>query len=334
MIAKALLSFGLLGIALGVATSTGSAIAQTSPQTTASLQSQPGASMPLVPTGTPPPSYVGAPGPGYRIQGGDQISISVAQDATLTQTTIVLDDGTIVLPLIGRIAVGWLTPESAAHAIALRLKTYVRNPAVTVTVLKEGDLNIIVLGDVKTPGKYLLRSQAHLLDAIAAAGGLNDLETANYPDARISTPNGNVMNVPLKGLMHDGDMQLDYPLEQGSVIYVPGRNAFDIQVLGAVDKPGDVEVHEGDRISMAIAKAGDSRTANSDLVNIRLTRHYVDGETKTFTVDLAEALQRGDERYDIALKPGDVVFVPESRGKDAAQNNYNLLYILSSLFRI
>ena len=272
---------------------------------------------------------------GYHIQGGDEIAIAIDDDPTLAQNITVLDDGTIDLPLVGTLDIGGLSPTQAAHAIAVRLGTYMRHPSVVVSVVKEGALEVTVLGDVKNPGKYELRSQGRLLDAIAAAGGVNDVETGQYPDVRIAVPGGgDVATISLENLLDRGDTSLDVTLNQGTVVYVQGRMAFTVQVLGAVDHPGNIVLHEGDRLSMAIAAAGDSRTANSDLNRISLTRHFPNGTVGTYRVNLYPALERGDERYDVALKPGDVIFVPESIGNTGQGFFSALLYLLGSLIHI
>ncbi|HEY9084802.1 MAG TPA: polysaccharide biosynthesis/export family protein [Candidatus Tyrphobacter sp.] len=271
---------------------------------------------------------------GYHIQGGDQISIAIDDDPTLTQSVTVLDDGTIDLPLIGHLSIGDLSPQQAEREIAHRLAAYMRHPVVVVSIVKEGALEVTVLGDVKLPGKYELRSQGRLLDAIAAAGGVAEVETAQYPDARISTPGGgDVATISLQHLLQDGDTSLDVPLHQGAVVYVPGRMTFAVQVLGAVDHPGALVLHEGDRVSMAIAVAGDSRSANGDLNRISLTRHFPNGTVGSYQVNLYPALLRGDERYDPALKPGDVLFVPEANGRAVGEGIFSsILYVLGSLF--
>ena len=149
---------------------------------------------------------------GYHIQGGDQIAIAIDDDPTLAQTITVLDDGTIDLPLVGTLQIGGLTPAQASHEIALRLHAYMHHPQVVVSIVKEGALEVTVLGDVKTPGKYELRSQGRLLDAIAAAGGVADVETGEYPDARIVTPGGgDVATISLQNLLANGDASLDVP---------------------------------------------------------------------------------------------------------------------------
>lgn len=272
----------------------------------------------------------------YRIHGGDELTISLAQDATYSPTPIVvLDDGSVVVPLAGRVVVGGDTPRVASAVIAHALRSYVRNPVVSVYVSKPGPISVTVLGNVKTPGRYQIASQGRLLDAVAAAGGVGDVSDGAYPDVSIANPHGAIQKVALSNLLQEGNLGADPVLDQNSIIYLSGGVSFSVQVLGAVDKAGEIDVHDGDRLSVAIAKAGSSRNANSDLNRIKLTRRGPNGQSTTYMVDLYQALERGDQRYDVALKPGDTIFVPEANGKQkSASGLYSILYLLGTVFHI
>src|SRR5579875_893969 len=121
---------------------------------------------------------------GTVIHPGDQLSVQVYGDQSLTQNVTVLNDGTIAYPLIGQVAVAGKTPEQAAAVLRDRLLKYVRHPVVTIAITQLAQPNVMVLGDVKNPGKYQLPSDAKLTDAIAAAGGLADIN-GDYPNARV-----------------------------------------------------------------------------------------------------------------------------------------------------
>jgi len=245
------------------------------------------------------------------IHSGDQLGVMVFGDTTLTENVMVLPDGTIEYPLVGRVSVAGKTPVEAAALLSDRLKPYVRHPVITISIVALGQPNVLVLGEVKTPGKYQLRSDAKLTDAIAAAGGVADANGA-FPEARVADADGKVTTVSLQNLLQRGDTTLDIRLGEGSVVYVPGPIRFTVDVAGAVDHPGDVQVNEGDRLSVAIAKAGDSQSAQADLNHIRVIRTGSNGVQTAMEVNLYEALKGQNETVDVALEKGDVIYVPQA----------------------
>ena len=247
----------------------------------------------------------------YVIHPGDQLNVAVYGDATLTQPATVLPDGTIQYPLVGRLHIAGMTPSVAARAITERLERYVRHPLVTVNLAQQGLLNIIVLGNVKTPGKYQVRNDAHLTDAVAVAGGLGPTN-GDLPIARLTEPDGSLKSVSLQALLHDGDATQNLPLTNDATVYVIGPNTFTVSVLGAVDRPGAIEVDEGDRLSLALSRAGVSGV-RSDLSKVTVTRIDKTATVRHSEINMYAALQHGDLRFDPVLRKGDTVFVPEAR---------------------
>ena len=268
--------------------------------------------------------------PSSIVHAGDRLSIEVAGEADLSQQVTVAGDGTIGLPLVGQVHVAGVTPGDAGNLIAAALKQYVRDPHVSVNVLQEGHIDVLVLGDVANSGMYSLPPGAHLSDAIAAAGGIDPSINGPYPVARVAIPDGAVYNVSLEKLLRGGDPTRDVELTNKAAVYVPGPTTFDITVLGAVDHPGTISLNQGDRLSIAVAKAGNSPTSNADLNRIVVTRTESNGKTASHPVNLYQALEQGDSRYDPPLFKGDVVYVPIAQQSHG--NLTNALFILSRLF--
>lgn len=89
----------------------------------------------------------------------------------------VLDDGTVMLPLLGPVPVGNKGPSGLASDIAARLQDkigLVQAPATTVSILDYPP--IYVVGDVKTPGEYRFRDGLTVLQSLAMAGGETRIE--------------------------------------------------------------------------------------------------------------------------------------------------------------
>lgn len=125
----------------------------------------------------------------YIIGPEDVLDIFVWKDEQLTKTVPVRIDGMISLPLVNDIQAAGLTPLQLKDVIVNKLKGYVDNPTVTVTVREANSYKIYVSGEVRTPGVMRIRSETTLLKAIISAGGFT--EWANRRKILIiSTENG------------------------------------------------------------------------------------------------------------------------------------------------
>ena len=248
----------------------------------------------------------------YLIHSGDQLNVQVFGDTSLSQLVTVLPSGDIQYPLIGKVHVAGQSPDQASKTIATALKKFVRNPVVSIILAQQGQINVLVLGGVAHPGKYQLTSAAHLTDAVSVAGGLMGSAQA-YPVAKMTDYSGQLREISLQKLYGEGDTSLDLPVTDGSIVYVPSPVLIDVEVSGAVDHPGEVEISQGDRLSMAIAKAGNSNSADADLNNIHVTRTLPTGQVQNYNVNLYDSLQHGITNVDIPLQKGDIVFVPKSK---------------------
>ncbi|MDB5027638.1 MAG: polysaccharide biosynthesis/export protein [Candidatus Eremiobacteraeota bacterium] len=245
---------------------------------------------------------------------GDVLDVHVFGEPTLTQSVTVSRDGSVTLPMVGRLNVRGRSTNEAAAEIAAGLKRYLRDPIVAVAIKSEAQYNVLVLGNVKTPGRYLIQPGSHLTDALAAAGGMGPV-SGKLPAARVSIGES-VRTVSLDALLRGGDLSIDAPLADGAAVYVPSPVMIRVRVLGAVDHPGDVELNQGDRLAVAIAKAGNTPGANADLNRIRVTR-TIAGATSTSEFNLYKALHDGDLASDMVLAPDDVIYVPEAKKKNA-----------------
>lgn len=269
--------------------------------------------------------------PGYVLHPGDQLMITVFGEPTLSQSATLLPDDTITYPLVGQLKVGGETVHEATLQLTDALQQYVKNPIVSIAVTHLGSYNVLVLGNVKTPGKYVLPSSARLADAIAAAGGV-DTVNGEYPDARVSIDNGPPVTASLQSLMREGDVDANIPLGNETVVYVPGPTPMQVQVIGSVDKPGAVVVHVGDRLAMAIAAAGATAGSRADLSHIRLTRVGPNGAVTVSEYNLYDALERGDLAADPVLLKNDEIYVPEaSNSNNLSAPTQGVLLLLSRL---
>jgi len=122
-----------------------------------------------------------------------------------------------------------------------------------------------------------------------------------------------VRYVSLQDVLRRGDMQSDLPVTNGDVIYVPSPIDIRVTVLGAVDRPGELALHYGDPITAAIALAGAGANAQADLSHVYLTRVLPNDVKHTYEINLYQALQGSNEKFDVPLQQGDIVYVPQEK---------------------
>src|SRR5580704_7740557 len=174
-------------------------------------------------------------GADYKIRVGDTLTISIYNEPTLTQPAVrVLPGGAVAMPLAGEVRVAGLTSGQASNVVAKALSRFLKNPSVTVAVALLGPVEVLVLGNVKTPGKYVMQPESRLTDALAAAGGLGPTD-GDLPTARLQTLDGAVSQVSLQKLLHDGDTSLNAPISNEMTVHIPSLLTLYVQIFGAVD---------------------------------------------------------------------------------------------------
>jgi polysaccharide export outer membrane protein len=287
------------------------------------------------PAATPAPAVPDAPGGttvSPVIHPGDTLFITVFDEPTLPQTAVVQADGTIQYPLAGRVLVAGMSAAEARDVLTRALRKFMKHPAVTLAVQQQGQINVLVLGNVKNSGKFQMRSGAHLIDAVSAAGGVATAY-GEYPSARVSEADGTMATSSLEKLIRGADATQNLPLEDNSIVYVTGAELVRVQVIGAVSRPGNVEVNVGDRLTMALARAGAESSVHPDLNRIVLTRlDPATGKYMTYQINLFQWFQNGDRRFDPILQKDDSIYVPENRSISAG--SMGLLGVLGRLLRL
>jgi polysaccharide export outer membrane protein len=136
-------------------------------------RAQPGQAPPAPAT----PAQKNGPAPtaaDYRIGPEDLLDISVWNNPALSRTVPVRPDGKISLPLLNDVQAAGLTPMQLRAFIAKKLTEYMPNPEVSLMVREVNRFKVSVIGEVKKPGRFGLKSEATVLDAIALAGGFSD----------------------------------------------------------------------------------------------------------------------------------------------------------------
>jgi polysaccharide export outer membrane protein len=158
----------------------------------------------------------------YVIGAEDVISIHVWKEDAFTRTIPVRMDGKISLPLVQEIKAAGLTPLQLKEVLTRRLKEFIENPVVSVTVAEANSCKVYVSGQVKTPGVYRLRSETSMAQIIPMAGGFTDwANTKKILIIRNENGREKRMTVNYRKIMSGSDPDSNVILKAGDTIIVP-----------------------------------------------------------------------------------------------------------------
>ncbi len=287
------------------------------------------------------------------IQPGDVLEVTMINDyAKLTTTTTpvrVVEDGTAVVPLVGRVGVGGMEIQQAERVVNTESinRGVFRNPCITVTMKQCRTCRVTVAGAVNKPGIHeLSRGSTSLMAALLAAEGLSkeagtEVEI-RHTDSRQALRAGQPSYSPLTAtgpnaaaapasyeqpeatpdvikvdLQAAASGQVRVPdLRDGDVVQVGKRNLPPLYVIGLVTKPGSFPypLNQEIRVLDALALAGGcSNPLAEDILLIR--RLPGAAEPVRIAVSL-QAVKNG--RDNLALAPGDTVSVERTAATTAA----------------
>jgi polysaccharide export outer membrane protein len=164
----------------------------------------------------------------YRIGVDDEVKVSVWQNPGLDVSVPVRPDGRISVPLVGDVEAGGRTPEEVSGEIQEKLKTFVRDPQVTVIVTQlrshEYLSRVRVTGAVHSPVSVPYRQGMTVLDAVLAAGGTTEFAAADRTELyRKEGDRTTAYAVRLDRILKNGELTTNYPVQPGDVITVPER---------------------------------------------------------------------------------------------------------------
>lgn len=160
----------------------------------------------------------------YRLGPLDVIRVEVFGAPELTREAEVDAAGNFSLPLAGPIQAAGKTPAEFGEAISTQLrKRYLKNPQVSVNIVKAQSKTFTVDGAVRQPGSYPIVGAMTLMQAIATARGAD--QAANLNNVVIFRTVGNKKLAALFSLKGIRAGQIDDPQIYGNDIVVVGESA-------------------------------------------------------------------------------------------------------------
>jgi len=208
------------------------------------------------------------------------------------------------------------TGQSEPLSLAAILK---QENGATDPVLRNGDtlkidapevMPVYVTGKVRNPGLYKLRKdRATVLEALTLAGG--ELDNSALSRVSITRASGTTELCDLVTAISSGKTDAAPKLQPLDVVIVP-EDTGKVAVIGYVNEPGIFQVKSTDTVRLmdAIGQAkGPARRSNIGSVAVVRTEA---GRQQRMIYDLGKFLRSGDIAQNPILRPGDVVYVPQT----------------------
>ncbi|RWL76858.1 MAG: sugar ABC transporter substrate-binding protein [Mesorhizobium sp.] len=232
----------------------------------------------------------------YRISPGDTVEIGITSIPDRTQRAVVQMDGTIVLPEVGAVSVGGLTPPELQSRMQTILPTkifHIRMPdgREQMAVVRPSDVTAIiaeyrpiyVTGDVLTPGQQAYRPLMTVRQAIAVAGGFSLLRARTNQAGPDPT-----------------DLRRDYEMIWGEYT----RDYFHSARLRAeLDKQDnfDTQPPQGSPLSPSLAAGiakAEAEALKLSLDNFRQEQSFVEKGAKDAAAQIETLMKRAQDEAD------------------------------------
>ncbi len=296
-------------------------------------QAQPGQGEQPLP-GAPPQQNAGQPlqqlppdtiRPNYVLGPNDQIMIRAPEAEEIDNRPFKIDgDGNINLPLVGHIHAAGMTLQEMEADLVKRLREYIREPQVFVTVVQFRTEPVIFAGLFVRPGIYPLQGNRTLMEMLSSVGGLQpnadrhikvtrheEYGPIPLPDA-IVDPEKKISSVEISlGSLTQNMNPAENILLQPYDVVTVGR-AEPVYVNGEVTKVGGIELGERDSIPILQAltqSGGFTKDAKKDKVRIL---RQVEGTTRRYKIEVDVSELLDGKGFDVPLEPGDIVYIPRS----------------------
>ncbi len=265
----------------------------------------------------------------YVLGPDDLLLVRVADVPEIGSQPVRIDPGgEIRLPMVGTIHAAGMTLEALESAISTRLKVWVQEPNLSVTVTEFHSQPVSVIGSVQRAGTVELKGAKTLIEVLSLAGGLaadagptlriaRRSEWGAIPLQAASTDSAtgfSVVDIDTKGLLSASSPEMNIMVRPHDVITVP--KAEMVFVIGEVGRPGSLPVPGQSISAMEALAASGGATRSAKIAEARILRAVPGSSGRTeIALDLKK-IMRG-QKPDVPLIVGDILVVPDNPGRRA-----------------
>lgn len=236
--------------------------------------------------------------------------------------------GTVTFPMVGTMQVAGLTVTELETQMNARLKRFVNNPAVSVSVTEVRSRPVSVFGAVNASGVYQAQGEKSLIEVLSLAGGLSkdagstltvtrQVESGPLPlrDAVLDpTQKFWVAKVDVEKLLSSERPEDNIRLQANDVISV--QKAELVYVIGDVNRAGAIPMTGRITVTEALARS-EGLQKSASRKNIRILRQVAGSSQRSeIPVDFQKVLSGKAE--DQELRANDIIVIPTNVTRSAA----------------
>jgi len=159
----------------------------------------------------------------YVIRSGDVLHISVWREKDLQAEVQVGPDGTFSFPLVGEVTAAGKTMPELRQELVQRIRKFVSNPLITVSVKQPQANRIYVLGKVNRPGEFAVNRETDVMQALGLAGGTTPFASVNKIKVLRRSASGEQHAIQFRydDVERGRDLEQNIFLQGGDVVVVP-----------------------------------------------------------------------------------------------------------------
>jgi polysaccharide export outer membrane protein len=159
----------------------------------------------------------------YKIGSGDILEIMTWKEPDFSRDEVLVRiDGKMTFPLLDDIQAAGRSPLELKKSIETKLKEFLDNPVVTVTVINPASQKIYILGEIVNTGEYDLTKNLTVLQAFALAGGFTQWASKKEIILlRHEKGKDKIIRVNYKNIIKGNNLKQNMHLQANDTIIVP-----------------------------------------------------------------------------------------------------------------
>jgi len=159
----------------------------------------------------------------YTVKPGDTLLVSVWKEPDLQGPVLVRPDGMFSFPLAGQMDARNKTVPELQQELTAKLKKYISDPVVTVSIQEIKGNKVYVIGQVQKPGDFVVNPRVDVMQALSMAGGTTPFAALGDIMILRRTDSGQQQALPFKytDVIRGRNLNQNIMLQAGDVVVVP-----------------------------------------------------------------------------------------------------------------